>query len=49
MESKRHGKNNEDAFGYNKSIVLFLLADGMGGHLSGEVASKIAVDTILEN
>jgi protein phosphatase len=45
----RKRKNNEDAFGYNKSIGLFLLADGMGGHLSGEVASKIAVDTILEN
>ncbi|MDY6861826.1 MAG: Stp1/IreP family PP2C-type Ser/Thr phosphatase [Thermodesulfobacteriota bacterium] len=42
-------KNNEDNFGYDEKINLFLLADGMGGHLSGEVASKIAIDTILKN
>lgn len=37
---------NEDAFGYHGG--LFVVADGMGGHQAGEVASAIAVDTILK-
>jgi serine/threonine protein phosphatase PrpC len=41
-------KNNEDNFGYDIRAGIFVLCDGMGGLESGEVASKIAVDTMLE-
>ena len=38
--------NNEDAFRIDLDSGLFLVADGMGGHLSGEVASSMAVELI---
>jgi len=38
--------HNEDSFLCNKDERLFLVADGMGGRVSGETASKIAVDTV---
>ncbi|MCL6417550.1 protein phosphatase 2C domain-containing protein [Aestuariirhabdus sp. Z084] len=38
--------NNEDCFLCDESLGLWLVADGMGGHNCGEVASKIAVDTL---
>src|SRR3954465_3305663 len=34
---------NEDNFLVDKKLSLFIVADGMGGHASGEVASHIAV------
>jgi protein phosphatase len=37
---------NEDCFLLNKPIGLYVVADGMGGHRSGGVASRIAVETI---
>lgn len=37
---------NEDRYQISENRSLFLVADGMGGHIAGEVASKIAVDTI---
>jgi len=40
--------NNEDKIGEDQEIGLVVLADGMGGYKSGEVASEIAVNTILE-
>jgi len=41
---------NEDYFGYYHiaDIDVFVIADGMGGHRGGKVASKIGVDTIRE-
>ncbi len=40
--------HNEDAFELLNDENLFLVADGMGGHASGEVASKMAIDTLRE-
>ncbi len=39
---------NEDSLltSKNDGYYLFVVADGMGGHLAGEVASKLAVDSI---
>jgi protein phosphatase len=44
----RKRKGNEDALFLNPEERLFVVADGMGGHAAGEVASKIAVDSINE-
>jgi protein phosphatase len=41
---KREG--NEDSFSTEDSYSLYIVADGMGGHLAGEVASGIAVEMI---
>ena len=44
-------KNNEDrvAYSYSKDALLMAIADGMGGHLKGEVAAQLAVTVITEN
>jgi serine/threonine protein phosphatase PrpC len=39
----RKREANEDNFLVDKTLSLFVVADGMGGHASGEVASDIAV------
>lgn len=41
-------KVNEDAFLKDDEAGLFLVADGMGGHRGGEVASQLAVQIIRE-
>jgi len=40
--------NNEDKIGEDQEIGVVVLADGMGGYKSGEVASEVAVTTIIE-
>ena len=40
--------HNEDAIGSDRDAGLMVLADGMGGYNAGEVASGIAVKTVLE-
>lgn len=41
--------NNEDSFCFVKNVPIFILADGMGGHNAGEVASSKAVELVLNH
>ena len=45
----RARKHNEDCFEISREHQLFVVADGMGGHSHGEVAARIAVDSIRES
>ena len=39
-------KTNEDAYLIDSEHGLFVVCDGMGGHLAGEVAAQLAIETI---
>jgi serine/threonine protein phosphatase PrpC len=43
---KREG--NQDSFLIDDRVGLFIVADGVGGHFGGEVASALAVETVRE-
>lgn len=44
----RRRRTNEDSLFAHAGLKLFVVADGMGGHAAGEVASKLAVEAIHE-
>ena len=41
-------RNNEDAYVAEAHLGLFVVVDGMGGHVGGEIASKTVADAVLQ-
>ena len=48
VSHKGRRKTNEDSMVIDQEIGLFVVADGMGGHNAGEVASALAAKSLHE-
>lgn len=43
-----HRNRNEDAYGIAEDVNLYVIADGIGGHAAGEVASEMAAKHVVQ-
>jgi len=47
-DTGRKREHNEDCFAILDDRRIFIVADGMGGHNAGEVASRLAIETLVD-
>jgi serine/threonine protein phosphatase PrpC len=45
-QGDRQGNEDRVGYSYSRDVLLMTVADGMGGHLDGEIAAEIAVTEI---